>query len=152
MWYADDALAGGSLQNLRCWWDNLICLGPDFGYFPNAVKTCLIVKPQHLHKARALFWGIGVVITDAGKRHLGSALGTDEFLNSYVQNKVSKWVGEMEKLSEIAITQPQAAYTAFTHVFLHRWSYIARTVPFTPELFHPLDDVLSLRFLPAMTG
>ena len=29
---------------------------------------------------------------------------------------------------------------------------IAWTVPFTPELFHPLDDVLSLRFLPAMTG
>ena len=70
------------------------------------------------------------------------------FLNSYVQNKDSTWVGEMEKLSEIAITQPQAAYTAFTHVFLHRWSYIARTVPFTPELFHPLDDVLSLHFLP----
>ena len=37
-------------------------------------------------------------------------------------------------------------------MFLHRWSYIARTVPFTPELFHPLDDVLSLRFLPAMTS
>ena len=58
----------------------------------------------------------------------------------------------MEKLSEIAITQPLAADTAFTHVFLHHWSYTARTVPFTPELFHPLDDVLSLRFLPAMTG
>ena len=129
----------------------MICLGPDFEYFPNAVKTCLIVKLQHLRKARALFWGTGVVITDASKCHLGSALGTDEFLNSYVQNKVSTWVGEMEKFSEIAITQPQAAYTAFTHVFLHRWSYIARTVPFTPELFHPLDDVLSLRFLIAMT-
>ena len=133
-----------------CWWDHLICLGPDFGYFPNAIKTCLIVKPQHLRKA--LFWGTGVVITDAGKRHLGSTLGADEFLNSYVQNKVSTWVGEMEKLSEIAITQPQAAYTAFTHVFLHCWLYIARTVPFIPELFHPLDNVLSLRFLPAMTG
>ena len=72
------------------------------------------------------------------------------FLNSYVQNKDSTWVGEMENLSEIAITQPQAAYTVFTHVFLHRWSYIARTVPFTPELFHPLDDVLSLHFLPAI--
>ena len=55
MWYADDASVGGSLQSLRCWWDHLICLGPDFGYFPNAIKTCLIVKPQHLRKARALF-------------------------------------------------------------------------------------------------
>ena len=44
------------------------------------IKTCIIVKPQHLPKARALFCGTGVVITDAGKRHLGSALGTDEFL------------------------------------------------------------------------
>ena len=50
----------------------------------------------------------GVVITDADKCHLGSALGTDKFLISFVQNKlkVSTWVGEMEKLSEIAITQP----------------------------------------------
>jgi len=62
------------------------------------------------------------------------------------------WVGEIEKLSEIAITQPQTAYTAFTHVFLHRWSYIAWTVPMTSEFFYPLDDVLSLRFLPAMTS
>ena len=30
MWYADDALAGGSLQNLRSLWDCLICMGPDF--------------------------------------------------------------------------------------------------------------------------
>ena len=98
----------------------MICLGHDFGYFQNAVKACLIVKPQHLRKARAVFRGTGVVITDAGKRHLCSALGTDQFLNSYVQNKVSTWVGGMEKLSEVAIIQPQVAYTAFTHVFLHR--------------------------------
>ena len=53
MWYADDASAGGSLQNLRSWWGCLIRTRPDFGYFP---KTCLIVKSQHLRKARALFW------------------------------------------------------------------------------------------------
>jgi len=61
-----------------------------------------------------------VVITDAGYCHLCSALGTDEFLSSYVQNKVSSWVGEMEKLSEIAITQPQAAIQ-----LSHMYSYIA---------------------------
>ena len=58
----------------------------------------------------------------------------------------------MEKLSEFAVTQPRAAYTAFIHVFLHRWSYVARTIPWSPELFHPLDDVVSLHFLPAVTG
>ena len=152
MWYADDASAGGSLQCLCSWWDHLISLGPDFGYFPNAVKTCLIVKSQHLHRARILFRGTGVVITDVGKRHLGSALGTVEFLNSYVQNRVPLWVGEIEKLSEIAITQPQAAYTAFMYVFLHRWLYIAWIVPMSSELFLPLDDILSLHFLPAVTG
>ena len=152
MVYADNASAGSLLQCLRSWWDHLISLGPDFGYFPNAVKTCLIVKPQHLRRARTLFRGMGVVITDVGKSHVGSALATVEFLNSYVQNRVSSWVGEIEKLSEIAITQPQAAYMAFMHVFLHRWSYIARTVPMSSELFLSLDDVLSLCFLPAVTG
>ena len=65
---------------------------------------------------------------------------------------MATWVSEMEKLSEVAVTQPQAAYTAFMHVFLHRWSYFARTIPWSPELFHPLDDVVSLHFLPAVTG
>jgi len=76
----------------------LICLGPDFGSFPNSSKTCLIVKPQHLRKARALFRGTSVVITDAGRHHLGSTSGTDDFVKRYVQDKVSSWVGEMEKL------------------------------------------------------
>jgi len=62
-------------------------------------------------------------------------LGIEEILSSYVLNKVSTWVGEIEKFSEIAITQLQAAYMAFTHVFLHGWSYIAWAVPMTSELF-----------------
>ena len=61
-------------------------------------------------------------------------------------------MSEIEKLSEFAVTQPQAAYAAFMHVFLHRWSYVAQTTPWSPELFHPLDDVVSLHFLPAVTG
>ena len=146
IWYADDAAAGGSLQSLRSWWIHLTTLGPDYGYFSNAVKTCLIVKPQHLRKARALFHGTGVVITAAGKRYLGSALGTNDFLMSYVQGKVSTWVGE----TFWNCCHP--AHAAFTHVFQHCWSYIARTVPSVSELFVLLDNVLSFCFLPAMTG
>ena len=69
MWYADDASA--------CWGlsgespllvGSLDLSGPDLGYFPkyfNAVKTCFIVKLQHLCKTRALFRGINVVIIDS---------------------------------------------------------------------------------------
>ena len=39
----------------------------------------------------------------------------------------------------------------FMYVFLHRWSYVAQTIPWSRELFHPLDDVVSLHFLPTVT-
>ena len=55
----------------------------------------------------------------------------------------------MEKLPKIAITQSQVVYTAFTHVFLHRWSYIAWTVP---RLLIFSFHLMSLCFLPALIG
>ena len=33
VWYADDAVAAGSLESLRKWWDYLTTQGPTFGYF-----------------------------------------------------------------------------------------------------------------------
>ena len=43
-WYADGATAGGALKQLKQWWDGIAELGPDYGYFPNATKTWLVVK------------------------------------------------------------------------------------------------------------
>ena len=105
----------GDLRSLRRWWDEISRFGPDFGYFPNPSKTCLIVKPSFVHRARTLFRGMGVIISDSGKRHLGSVLGSDDFVAGYVRDKVVSWVSEIEKLSVIAISQPQAAFAAFTH-------------------------------------
>ena len=34
-WYADDDGAADKIRALRASWDNLIQLGPGFGYFPN---------------------------------------------------------------------------------------------------------------------
>ena len=152
IWYVDDASAGGDLRGLRCWWDKLSRLGPDYGYFPNPIKTCLIVKPSLLCRAKTLFHGTGIVISDSGKHHLGSAIGSEDFVASYVERKVASWVSEIEKLSAIAVTQPQAAFAAFTHVFLHCWSYIAWTTPWSSESFQHLDEVLSVCLLPAITG
>ena len=43
VWFADDATAGGTLHGLRDWWSRLWDLGSLYGYYPNALKTWLIV-------------------------------------------------------------------------------------------------------------
>ena len=44
IWFADDATTGEMLADIREWWDQLVKVGPDYGYLPNASKTCLIMK------------------------------------------------------------------------------------------------------------
>ena len=116
VWFADDATAGGELTRLRKWWDRIVELGPDYGYYPNASKTWLIVKESKLEEASTIFQETGVAITMEGKRHLGAALGKHAFVESYVQQKVTEWVSEVERLSTFATTKPQAAYAALTMV------------------------------------
>jgi len=93
------------LESLKAWWDKLLIIGPPIGYFPNATKTWLVVKQEHLDKARELFDGTGIQITQegtgdksGGQRYLGAAIGTQSFIKQYVQDKVAKWVTELEEL------------------------------------------------------
>ena len=44
IWFADDAGSGGTLTDLKVWWDFLLEKGPNYGYYPNAVKSYLLVK------------------------------------------------------------------------------------------------------------
>ena len=128
-WFADDASAAGDLHALRRWWDHLIRIGPEYGYYPNAPKTWLIVKEESYVQAQAVFRGSGVSITKEGKRHLGAAIGNDAFKEKYVREKVATWVEEVERLTRIAESQPHAAYAAFTHGLASKWTFLACTVP-----------------------
>ena len=84
IWYADDSAAGGLLPGVRQWWQSLCYLGPLYGYHPNASKTWLVVKPQHLAVACKIFAGTGVQITDTGRPYLGAAIGAEEFQRAYI--------------------------------------------------------------------
>ena len=169
VWFADDATAGGGLNHLKAWWDRISAIGPDYGYYPNASKTWLIVKEANLEEATALFQGTGVSITVDGRRHLGAAIGTHSFVENYVQRKVSGWIFLLaicanailpithdytliERLSSIATTQPHAAYAAFTHGLTSKWTYLARTIPDIEDLLQPLEDAIRQQFLPSLTG
>ncbi len=81
-----------------CHWENsgssqvVMCtIGPRYGYFPKASKTWLITKSDSLSTATALFQDTEVRITSEGRPHLGSPIGTEEFIRSYTSAKVNDW-------------------------------------------------------------
>ena len=97
--FADDASAVGSLSSLLTWWRQLSSYGPAYDYFTNVVKTILIVKPEHLTRAQKFFADTNIQITARGQRHLDAVLGSREFAEEYVANKVQSWVSEVSALS-----------------------------------------------------
>ena len=151
-WYADDAAAGGKLTPVRQWWDNLVSHGPGYGYHCNAQKSLLLVKPSRYAAAIEMFEGTGVQVTCDGCRHLGAPLGTDKFIEQFVQSKVATWCEEVAQLTTIAASQPQAAYSAFTQGLQNKWSFLCRTSSIPPSLLEPLEHAISGRLIPAITG
>ena len=60
-------------------------IGSEYGYYPNAPKTWLIVKEESFSQVIQVFQYSGVSITKEGKRHLEVAVGTDSFKTTYFQ-------------------------------------------------------------------
>ena len=61
------------------------------------------------------------------------------FCDEYASGKVSDWCGELDRLSEIFKSQPQAAYTAFIHGQPGKFSYFMRTIQEMHEHMLKLD-------------
>ena len=163
IWYADDGGAGGTLTAVKSWWDKLLELGPAIGYYPNASKTWLVVKPQLLAEAKTIFANTGIKITEegpesegqehvGGQRYLGAAIGSKSFIKKYIEDKVKVWVTELKALSVLAKTEPQIAYSAYTMGLCKRWIYVMRTIPDISEIFAPLEECIRSHFLPAILG
>ena len=152
-WFADDSACGGKLRWLRKWWDRLRMFGPAFGYFPNAVKTILVVKSEKVEEANEEFKGTGIEITTAGRRYLGGCLGSQEFANEDFAVRVADWTAEVIVLAEFAKSQPHAAYAALTHGLIGKWTYQLRLVKQSIQSeLQPLEDALSNILVPALTG
>ena len=152
VWFADDATAGGKLAHLHTWWLALAEKGPKYGYFPKASKSWLIVKESLLEEAQVLFADTEVQITSDDKRHLGAAVGSAVFKNDYISEKVEGWVASIERLAKFAVTQPHAAFSAFTHRLQSRWTFVSRTVPGLVEAFQPIEDAIRTVFIPSLLG
>ena len=97
--------------------DQLNAIGPAYGYFPNGAKTWLVVKPHVEAKAQELFGSAAVNITVEGRPYLGGAVGESGFVTRFVQQKVSGWVAEVMKLSQVTVAQPHAEFNEIQFLY-----------------------------------
>ena len=147
IWSADNATAASKCIALRKWWDLLCSLGPKYGYYPNASKSYLIVS-----EASRVFHDTNVIITTRGARYLGAALGSTEFIHEFVKLKISTWCEEVEKIANIASSQPHAAFAAYIHGMQGKWSFLQCTVNSISELLKPLEECVRAKLIPAISG
>lgn len=55
-----------------------------------------------------------------GHRLLGAAIGTTEFKEAYVKQKVTNWVKDIQHLAAIAVEEPQVSLSAYTKGICHQ--------------------------------
>ena len=68
------------------------------------------------------------------------------------QKKVEEGKTELEKLADIAVSQPQAAYCALNQSLTPRWSYLSRTTANISEMLQPIEETIRHKVIPAIVG
>ena len=150
VWYADAAAAGGSLCQLKKWWNTLCSFSGSFGYNINAVKCWLVGKEGLLQRANHVFIGTGIQVTSSGRPYLGAALGSTTFIDSFTEQRVDEWIQGISRLSSFAETQPHASYATFAHGYLSKWNYFFCTTPNISNWLSPLESAVRSHFLPKL--
>ena len=89
-WFADEATGSGPLQYVRKWWDELSESSLPLGYFPNAKKCWLIIKPEGEQAATEVFRDTAINVTIEGHKHLCAAVQSRSFLEEYFGEKLDK--------------------------------------------------------------
>ena len=149
--YADDTSAvGNAVHNAEC----MLYLkenGEDFGYALEPEKSVHVCRLQDEPGAKVAFYSRGLRIQFArGKRYLGGFVGSKEFREEWVREKVEKWRDGVCILANIAKRYPQAAYAAFTISYQNEWAHVQRTVPEVSLLLEPIERAIRDKFLPVL--
>ena len=118
----------------------------------NGSKSWLIVKSDVLADEAKRVFGDEVNVTTEGQRHLGAVIGSQEFKDQYCREKVFGWKGELEALSEIARSQPHAAYTVFTKGYKSKFTYFMRTIESFEDYVDPIQEAIDDLLLPTLFG
>ena len=145
--FADDLAGGGTIDQLKRWWDLVIEAGVAIGYTAKPSKSWLIVKEQYSQYAAEVFAGTGIQITTEGQRHLGAVIGSPTFKDKYVTEKIDGWIDELKVLEKIAKVEPHVAFAAYIFGFQHKYTYVMRTIPDISGHLKRLDKAIDEHLL-----
>ena len=74
-------------------------------------------------RAQTIFNNTKIKITTDGQRHLRAVIGTANFKQNYMKEKINQWIQELRILSKIAWCGPQAVYSCVSAGFKHKPMY-----------------------------
>ena len=83
----------------------MIAHGPYIGYYINEKNSWLIIKEQYLSRAKEICSNSKIQSTTDYHRHLGAFIGTEANKETFVHEKISEWIKQLEYLSEVSKTQ-----------------------------------------------
>ena len=150
--YANDFTGAPSIKNPLHWWNTLTTLGPLFGYHPESTKRWVIVKPGMKDIVLKMFFkNTGINITEDGKHHVGAVIGSIEYRENYVTQKVNTWLDELNMLCDIARIGPQAAYSCFVSGNKHKLTYIMRTIPNISYQLEKTNELILTKIISTIT-
>ena len=116
--------------------------------FLNLVRVfCRVFGENCVSEAEKIFEGSGVNVV-CSHRMLGGVIGSMSGKRLFVENQIKKWVSQLECLTKIALSQPQAAFAAFTKSLQFRWSYVQRVTSNCQLWFADLEEVIGTKFIP----
>ena len=110
------------------------------------------MKPRMIDIALNTFENTGINITEDGNRHLGAVIGTIEYRENYVTQKVNNWLDELNMLCDIARIEPQGAHSCVVSRYKHKLTYIMRTIPNISHQLENTDELVLTKFIQAITG
>ena len=131
---------------------NSIHSAPNMDILPTHAKLGSSQRRTVSHLQQRPLPDTDVKVTSEGRPYLGAALGTEEYIQEFVTNKVQQLAGELEQLATIACTQPHAAQAAFTDGMTSKWTYLTRTMPGIGPNLLPLETIIRTKLIPALTG
>ena len=148
----DDATGSGCLAALHTCWDKLMAFGPNFGHHPNGNKTWLVVSESLKDVVTGVIEGTSVHAGDHTRVEAPwSSILFLPLCGAVCVTTGQKWTAELEQLSIIAHSHPQAAYCVYSYGLKGRL-YLAWTVPNISNLLQSLENTLRQRFIPDLTG